>query len=97
MQRVRFLVAVVALGAFLATSGAITFLGPDVASTPSSFDGQDEDLALWALSEGMLWVLASAVSVSVAVWVSAAAVLARPSACSLLALPQSRRRSSPLW
>jgi len=39
MQRVRFLVAVLTMGAVLATSGAITFLGPDVASTPSYFDG----------------------------------------------------------
>jgi len=57
MLRRRSGLGLLLLLALLATFGSATFGSPDSAFTPSYFDGQDGDGALWAVLEGMPAVL----------------------------------------
>jgi hypothetical protein len=80
----------------LATFGSATFGLPDSAFTPSYFDGQDGDGALWAVLEGIPALLAVSTAVAVPRILAAATLLLTASARSLASPRAARLRAPPL-
>jgi hypothetical protein len=82
--------------ALLATLGSATFGSPDSAFTPSYFDGQDGDGALWAVLEGMPALLIAVSAAVAAPRVRAAASVLAVCAHSLASPRAARLRAPPL-
>jgi len=81
----------------LATFGSATFGLPDSAFTPSYFDAQDGDGALWAVLEGIpALLLAVSTAVAVPRILAAATLLLTASARSLASPRAARLRAPPL-
>jgi hypothetical protein len=84
------------LVALLATFGSATFGLPDAAFTPSYFDGQDGDGALWAVFEGIPALLLAVTATVAMPRVLAATLLLTASARSLASPRAARLRAPPL-
>jgi hypothetical protein len=96
MNQARRVVAAALLLAVLGTVGVATYGAPDMAGSPSYFDGRDADDVLWLLTEGLPGLtVATAAPVLVLVAVEAAARGA-PSPRSLAAPFPARLRAPPL-
>lgn len=96
MLRRRSGLGLLLLLALLATFGSATFGLPDAAFTPSYFDGQDGDGALWAVLEGMPALLIAESPVVAAPPVRAAASLLAVCAHSLASPRAASLRAPPL-
>jgi len=96
MLRRRSGLGLLLLLALLATFGSATFGSPDSAFTPSYFDGQDGDGALWAVLEGMPALLIAKSPVVAAPPVRAVASLLAVCAHSLASPRAARLRAPPL-
>ena len=96
MRRRRSGLGLLLLTALLATFGSATFGSPDAAFTPSYFDAQDGDGALWAVLEGMpALLIAESAAVSAPRMRAAASILA-VCAHSLASPRAARLRAPPL-
>jgi hypothetical protein len=80
----------------LATFGSATFGLPDAAFTPSYFDAQDGDDALWAVLEGIPALLFAVSATVAAPRVVAATLLLSASARSLASPRAASLRAPPL-
>lgn len=96
VRSIRRLLCLLLAVAVLALIGVITVGQPDRAWTPSYFDDQDEDLALWIWSDGNQVMLPAAGALLMLLAALVGPVLLRCSALSLLAVASPRLRAPPL-
>lgn len=96
MSQVHRVVAAALLLLVLGTVGAAPLGAPDMASSPSYFDGRDSDDALWLLDEGLPGLLVPSAALLLVVVAAMASPRGAPSPRSLAAPLPARLRAPPL-